>query len=342
MRVGRGNQLAAMSTDDQEVGANTSAGRAVGYLERGLLVGGLVLFFVLLHRLGVGAVWENLLLIGWGFAPIVGQEMAAITFNTLGWRWAFPPPRPSLPFWPLAVARLAGDAINNLTPTATMGGELIRARMLGTPDSSAVWASVAIAKISQAFSQVIFIGAGMLLVATPLPAGFHRALVIGVGFIAISLVLAIALQRRGMFVAGIAMLERLGLPVPLHVGERLRKLDEDVARFYSDPRPFLVSCAYFFGGWTMGVVEIYLILHFLEIGASWRRALTIEVLSTSIDAVLFFVPAKVGTQEGGKVLIFTILQLDPAKGFALGIARRIRELFWSFVGLALLSRHQRR
>jgi uncharacterized protein (TIRG00374 family) len=333
-----------MSTDGEEVGAGTPTGRAVSYVERGLLAGGLVLFFVLLHRLGVGAVWENLLLIGWGFAPIVGQEMAAITFNTLGWRWAFPPPRPNLPFLRLAVARLAGDAINNLTPTATMGGELIRARMLGAPDSSTVWASVAIAKISQAFSQIVFIGAGMALVidTTPLPAGFHRALVIGVGLIAVGLVLAIALQRRGMFVVGVDLLERLGLPVPVHVGERLRQLDAEVARFYSDPRPFLVSSAYFLGGWVMGVVEVYLILHFLEVGASWRRALTIEVLSTSIDAVLFFVPAKVGTQEGGKVLIFTILQLDPAKGFALGIARRIRELFWSFIGLALLSRHQGR
>jgi glycosyltransferase 2 family protein len=333
-----------MSTDDQEVGANTSAGRAAGYVERGLLVAGLVLFFVLLHRLGVGAVWENLLLIGWGFAPIIGQEMAAIAFNTLGWRWAFPPPRPDLPFFRLAVARLAGDAINNVTPTATMGGELIRARMLGAPDSSTVWASVAIAKISQAFSQIVFIGVGMALVidTAALPAGFHRALLIGVGLLAISLVLAIALQRRGMFVVGVGLLERLGLPVPVHVGDRLRKLDAEVARFYSDPRPFLVSCVFFLGAWLMGVVEVYLMLHFLEVGASWRRAFTIEVLSTSIDAVLFFVPAKVGTQEGGKVLIFKILQLDPTKGFALGIARRIRELFWSFVGLALLSRHQRR
>jgi putative membrane protein len=333
-----------MSSDGQEIHAETPAGRALGYVERGLLLGGLVLFVVLLHRLGVGAVWENLLLIGWGFAPIVGQEMAAITANTLGWRWAFPPPRLQVPFWPLAVARLAGDAINNLTPTATMGGELIRARMLGQADSSAVWASVAIAKISQAFGQIVFILVGMALVIrdTPLPPVFHRALLIGLGLIASGLVVAIALQRRGMFVVGVELLRRIGLPVPAHVGHRLRELDAEVARFYGNPTPFLVSSAYFLVGWMFGVVEVYLILHFLGVGASWHRALTIEVLSTSIDAVLFFVPAKVGTQEGGKVLIFTMLQLDPTKGFALGIARRIRELFWSFVGLLLLSRHQAR
>ena len=90
----------------------------------------------------------------------------------------------------------------------------------------------------------------------------------------------------------------------------------------------------------MGVVEIYLILWFLGVPVSVHRALTVEVLSVAIDGMLFFVPAKAGTQEGGKVLIFTILGLDPAKGLALGIVRRIRELTWASIGLLILSRHQ--
>jgi len=32
--------------------------------------------------------------------------------------------------------------------------------------------------------------------------------------------------------------------------------------------------------------------------------------------------------------------LDPAKGLALGIVRRIRELTWAAIGLLILSRHQ--
>ena len=72
------------------------------------------------------------------------------------------------------------------------------------------------------------------------------------------------------------------------------------------------------------------------------RAVTIEVLSVAIDALLFFVPAKAGTQEGGKVLIFHLLGLDPAKGLALGIVRRLRELSWSMVGLIVLARHHAR
>jgi hypothetical protein len=60
----------------------------------------------------------------------------------------------------------------------------------------------------------------------------------------------------------------------------------------------------------------------------------------TIDGILFFVPAKAGTQEGGKMLIFSLLGLDPAKGLSLAIARRIRELTWAGIAL-LIWRRQR-
>ena len=122
---------------------------------------------------------------------------------------------------------------------------------------------------------------------------------------------------------------------------RLQHLDEEIARVHVNGNgAFALSVASFFVGWCMGVVEIYLILWFLGVPVSVHRALTVEVLSVAIDGMLFFVPFKAGTQEGGKVLIFTLLGLDPAKGLAVGILRRIRELFWAAVGLLILSRQQ--
>jgi hypothetical protein len=226
-----------------------------------------------------------------------------------------------------------------------MGGEVVRARMLdGVADQTAVWASVAIAKMTQTASQVVFIVLGLVLVVeqTPMPDGIRRGLVVGLSLISAGVAIAIALQRRGMFTVVSGLARRMGLPVPARLSTQLQLLDQEVARFYTAPGPFVASSAFFFLGWVMGVVEIYMILRFLDAGPSVHRALTIEVLSIAIDAILFFVPAKAGTQEGGKVLIFSILGLDPAKGLSLGIARRIRELTWSLLGLAILSRDQAR
>jgi putative membrane protein len=319
--------------------------RLMWWIERGLLVAGVVLFFFLVRQLGAREVWTNLRLVGWGFLLVLGQEGVSYCLNTLGWRFAFPPPRPPIPFRQLLAARLGGEAINNLTPTATIGGEVVRARMLeGLCDQHTAWASVAVAKLSQTAAQMIFVFVGLLFLVrdVPLPDGFRRGLFIGIGAITTGLLLGIALQRRGMFGTAARLAARLGLHVPERLHEQVAQLDAEIARLYRAPWSFAASVAGFFGAWCMGAVEVYIIMTCLQLAPTWGLAFTVETLSVAIDALFFFVPAKAGVQEGGKALIFGILGFDPAKGLVLGIVRRLRELTWSMVGLVVLARHQAR
>jgi glycosyltransferase 2 family protein len=321
------------------------AARLMALIERVLLGAGIILFVVLVRRMGPAAVWANLRMIGWGFGLVLAQEGVSYIANSTGWRYAFPPPRPAIRFRDLVAARLAGEAINNLTPTATIGGEVVRGRMLeGVVDSSTAWASIAIAKLMQTFAQMGFVFLGLMVVVrqTSLPESFERGLLIGLVVLTSALLTGIIMQRRGMFMAGSRIAGRIGLRVPEALLAQLARLDTEIARFYAAPGAFALSVLGFFVGWCMGVVEVYIVLYCLEIGATLSRAMTIEVLSVAIDALLFFVPAKAGTQEGGKVLIFEVLGLDPAKGLALGIVRRLRELSWSMVGLIVLARHHAR
>lgn len=321
------------------------AARVMWWVERGLLVAGIVLFVVLVRQLGPAEVWSNLRLIGWGFLLVLAQEGVSFCFNTLGWRYAFPPPRPPIPFRHLLAARLAGEAINNLTPTATLGGEVVRARMLdGACDQPTAWASVAVAKLSQTAAQMVFVFVGLVFLVrdVPLPDGFRAGLFAGLAAISVGLVLGILLQRRGMFGAAVRVAARLGMRVPARLHEQVARLDGEIARLYAAPWAFAASVAGFFGGWCMGAVEIYIVMSFLGLSPTWAQAFTIEVLSVAIDALFFFVPAKAGVQEGGKALIFRLLGLDPAKGLVLGIVRRLRELTWSLIGLLVLARHQAR
>ena len=319
--------------------------RALRITERVFLVGGLVLLAFLIRELGASTVLANLRLVGWGMIPIILQESVSYLANTLGWLAAFPEPRPAIPLTYLVQARMAGDAVNYVTPTATLGGEFVRTRLLrGRASNTSIVASVAVAKLAQTVGQIVFVIVGLAIVLddTPMPEATRYGLLAGLaGFSALVFGL-IFVQRRGMFAPLWRLFERLGLPARApEFTRRLQRLDDEIARIHANANDaFLVSSASFFVGWCMGVVEIYLILWFLGVPVSVHRALTVEVLSVAIDGMLFFVPAKAGTQEGGKVLIFTILGLDPAKGLALGIVRRIRELTWASIGLMILSRHQ--
>jgi uncharacterized protein (TIRG00374 family) len=308
-------------------------------LETGLFIAGLILFLALAHRFGWQSVLEAVRLAGWGLLAIVGQEVGAHVLNTLGWRFAFPDPRRRPPFSSLFAARIAGDATNYVTPTATLGGELLRLQLLwGVADRTEVAASLAVAKLAQTLGQAVFIAAGVLMVAPFFALEAKWWWLVAASLATMGLVLWILLrwQQRGMFASVGKWLWRGRPEAELRWSARLHSLDEQIRQVYKRGRFRLVASVTAFAlGWAFGVVEMYLIFWSLGLPASWTLALAVEVLSAAIDGLLFFVPAKMGTQEGGKALIFTLLGMDPAHGFAVGVLRRIRELVWAGVGLGV-------
>ena len=68
----------------------------------------------------------------------------------------------------------------------------------------------------------------------------------------------------------------------------------------------------------------------------WMLATTVEAFATGIRFMTFFVPAGVGTTEGGLVLVFVAFGLGAPLGLAFALVRRLRELCWTAVGLIVL------
>ena len=68
-----------------------------------------------------------------------------------------------------------------------------------------------------------------------------------------------------------------------------------------------------------GIIETYLILLFFGVPVSLELALAIEVFGVALNNLAFFVPLRAGVQEGGKVLVFAMLGLDPAQGLAASV-----------------------
>ena len=309
-------------------------------LDRLLFAGGVGLFLYLLFEFGAEEVWQNLRLAGWGIVLVIAQEFGAYVANTAGWWAAFRSPRPPIPRLALLEARIIGDAVNYLTPTAGIGGEFVRAHHLRRYASmTALAASVSVAKLTQFAGQLLFLAIGLLLVlpAMELPETTRDALTLGTVMVLLLVVALLIVQRRGVFAPLLGAARRLGI-VREHVGlgERLARLDAEIARYHIDGGfAALWSTLAFALGWAIGLVEMALLLWLLGIEVTVSRVVAIEVLSIAFDSLLFFVPAKAGTQEAGKVVIFTVLGLDPAKGLALGILRRIRELSWAGLGIWL-------
>jgi hypothetical protein len=197
---------------------------------------------------------------------------------------------------------------------------------------------VSVAKIGQSVAQAVFIFLGLALVLPRLagvnpwigwPGGIVAAVVAGAAFV--------RTVGRGFWATARGALGRLRLArlLPPSWARSGDDLDAVLARLGSWRAAASLGC--FVAGWAVGAVEIYLILHWVGGTVDWQIALALETGSVLLDGMLFFVPAKVGTQEGGKVALFAALGLSPARGLTVGVVRRIRELTYAGLGLIALA-----
>jgi glycosyltransferase 2 family protein len=321
----------------------TSGERHLRTTERVVLASGIVLFFFLVARLGADNILANLRMVGWGILLIIGAEILAFLANTLGWRLAFPRQGAVPSFRHLLLARIAGDGVNYLTPTATMGGEFVRVRMLqGQASTPSLAASVIVAKLTQTVGLVIYISGGLFIVLDNLrlPIGAKLGIIGSLALLAIILLALVFVQRRGLLMPALRFSERwtfLRFLAPLR--SSAERIDAEMSRIHRESfgRVILSSVAFALG-FACGVIESYLILWCFGIPTSLQLALAVDVLGVAINNLTFFVPLRVGTQEAGKTLVFAMLGLSPTQGLAAGVVCRIRELIWAFLGLAILAR----
>jgi uncharacterized protein (TIRG00374 family) len=314
-------------------------------LPRALLVGGAALFVWLLFRIGPATLAANVRLVGWKLVFVLALGAVTLALDTWGWRFTIPMEHRDVPFRSLAAMRLAGDAVNYVTPSAAVGGELVRIGLLRRflPVTPAI-ASVVLLVITQFLSQVVFVAIGAVFCLPRLMKGRWAALaLVPLAFLLAMLAGLIYLAIRSDGFRRIdRVTRRIGALRRFADAENAEALDDAIfGAFRSRPADLALAVACFLGAWGVGVVEAYLILALLRASVSWGTALAIESLSVLIETALFFVPAKMGTQEGGKVAIFLALGLGAAKGFALGFVRRLRELTWAFLGLVSFAAMER-
>ena len=315
--------------------------RSRALFTRLVLLLGAATFLYLLFTFDPTRVWNHILTFGWGFSALLPFQILDHMLNATGWKLAFPPKSAGgAGFWDLVRVRIAGDGVNYLTPSANIGGEFVRPGMLRSPLPDDVKVtSVLVAKITQSVGQAFFIlsGLGYLLHAHLFQFDGRQATIgaIGVGGILFGLVVGTGL----LIIEPPAWFERR-FPKAVEASAGVRALLKNY--LMTHPARMLGSIVFFMLGYAWGAAEVWLICHFLGLPLGIETAFSIEFLSNLVDALAFWVPAKIGTQEAGKTAIFVGLGLPGELGFTVGVIRHIRELCWAGLGLSLYAAHQRR
>ncbi len=297
---------------------------------------------------GIGSILADLSRVGPGLLVILALEFVIDAFNTLGWWLTLPVAERAGTYRRLFWVRCAGSALNESTPAASLGGEPAKIVLLrGLISTSAATASLLATKVSFCFSTAIFIIAGMGAVWSrlSLPREISLALLSGFILMLIGITTFATLQLRGIGAGTVRVLRRLRIPdrwLAL-IETSSHDVDSHLSDFYRARTGDLVRsvgahlCA--FGCATM---QILLMMEWLGLGFDPIAALGIEAFSMLIAFVAFAVPASLGVQEGGKVLIFWALGLPRSAAMAVGIAFRLNSLIKIAVGLVVFVLLQHR
>jgi uncharacterized membrane protein YbhN (UPF0104 family) len=299
-----------------------------------------------LRRFGVNDVMSYVKLAGWGLLLTISLESISRIANTLGWRVTIEHCPKRLGFGELFLTRISGEAVDYVTPSAQLGGQFVMALMVRHKLAMAVGlATVVVAALAEALGQIGFITAA-LAVTLPFEARVHHL------FWPVTVGMAIALGLAGVFffvqlkqpfsrlwkVAAKFDVPQLANPA---VKANAAEADVLLVRFYEQHRwRLLASCFCYLVAWSMGPVEIYILLRLLHQPATWPVAFLVEALGLLIERATFLIPAKLVSQEGGKALILALLGYSADVGFAIGFLRRIKEMVWVLFGLAAWTGHR--
>lgn len=304
-----------------------------------LLLLGFVFLGYLIWKLGAARLWSELMALGWGLVPFIAFEFLAEALHTKGWSYCLDGPYRRLSWFQLFRIRLAGNAINYLTPTAAMGGEITKVGLLSSNHKGpGAVSGVLVGRLSTGFAHASFVTCGSIVVLcwAHLPRAVWAAMFASGGFIISGMVVFLLLQKYGKFGAFIRWLAARPFAGRLlhKVEQEVSSVDEALKTFYRErPRDLALAIGWQLLGHSTGLLQTWWFLSLIHQIYSIETIPTVWVLGMWFDMLTFAVPLNMGTLEGSRVVAFKAAGLGGLAGMTYGIALRLAQLSVAAFGL---------
>ncbi len=294
---------------------------------------------LLVARSGVSELWREALALGWTVPVIVALFGVEHAVRTVAWRWCYRPGvRP--PFARMFWARLASYAVNTVTPSGTIGGEVVRASFAGHVSALENVTAISVDRLADTLSDCAFgvCGLVVILAHAGFPTTARLALVAAAALLAIGVGAFFVLQRRGRlgaFVTGHSLTRRF---TRVGYGARLangaRALDRRLHAFHAEyPGALWRAFGLHLAATTIAAVQVGAFLAGAGVPVVARTVVEIFLVSIGLDLFSFFVPARLGAQEGARMVAVALVGLPARLGLLLSLVLRVEQLTWALVGL---------
>lgn len=311
---------------------------------------GIVMLAVMLTQLDYRQVWDGLKSAGYWFFAVVALWAFLYMFNTATWyiiiKSGSNEPTKINFFW-LYKITVSGFALNYTTPCGLMGGEPYRVMSLSPkigPERAS--SSVILYAMTHIFSHFLFWILSILIYLLTEPLNFFMGIILtsAGAFCLLGVWFFIKGYRKGMAVRLMNLLKHIPGAKKWARGfverhkEQLDTIDSQIAALHNQNRKSFVSAVLLeLACRFCSAFEIMFILLVLTADVSFAQCVLIFAFTSLFANLLFFIPLQLGGREGGFIMSTAGLALSASAGIFVALIVRIRELFWTAIGLLLIN-----
>ena len=295
--------------------------------------------------------WDSLLRAGYWLPAMLVLWVVLYALNTVTW-WTLLREGGPCPvgFLRLYKITITGFALNAATPVGLLGGEPYKIMEM-TPHVGVQRAtsSVLLFAMMHVFAHFWYWVTAIVLYLLFLPLGHGMGVLLTIAslFCAAGIYLFLKGYKNGMAVRGIRWLGHIpGLRkwaqrLSEERAEDLQKIDRQIAELHSQSRRTFYTAFFLeYFGRMMHSLEIMFML--LLFGAPWSwmtyvQSVLILAFTSLFANLLGFIPLQLGGREGGFAMSTSQLGLTGEIGLFISIICRVRELFFTSLGLLLMK-----
>ena len=287
----------------------------------------LVMFAWVIAHVGFSAMLVQLKAMRIALPIVLALSVFRLLLQSITWSASLQSEHVSVDAAKLMGVRLASQSMGYLTVLGPVISEPMKIKLLGTPTEPTITATFLDNGVYWFTSALLAIVGIMSL---PLVAVHGARYHVIPAFLSLAGMLFLILRRSPILSGLIRTLDNHA-PSWLVRGEKL----EESIRNYRLHHPAVVSRMFWIDLVCQVLItsEVSVVLWSLGLPIHFFTIVAIDGVTRVLKLVSGWIPARVGSDEGGAISAFALTGFSPLLGLSLALTRRVRDLLWALIGI---------
>lgn len=287
----------------------------------------LVLFSWVIAHVGFSTILVQLKAMRIALPIVLALSVLRLFLQSISWSTSLKGGDVSVGTTKLMGVRLASQSMGYLTVLGPVISEPMKIKLLGTPAEPTIRATFLDDGVYWFTSALLAI-----LGIVSLPGGaVHGSRYHFISAILVLVFIVFGITRHDPILS--ALVRVLGNRSPSWLA-RAEKLEASI-RTYRRRHPALVSRMFCIDVACQVLIasEVVVVLKSLHLPIHFFTVVAIDGVTRALKLLSGWIPARLGSDEGGAISAFALTGLSPVLGLSLALTRRVRDLLWALIGI---------